>query len=235
VSRDISDMFDDRSRVLQFTDSTSKTLSDFVWGELLTIPGSKSQTDSRELFERSSFQNRKDVSFAEVTIPQWASEHQRRMRGEWQDSASLQRSYRTVPQDSQPPPYYRNDPQDSQPRPYYRNVPQDRQPPPYYRNEPRDRQPSHNYRPEVQHRDTRVGPGPNGVPGVPPEGYRTLRSGPAPEAAKMARSLLGGEYGTMTPFDMKGRSYMARVEPHYGPTKDNPRPHWHKGVTLYEA
>src|SRR5262249_25947704 len=87
VSREISDMFDDRTRVLQFADSASKTLSDFVWGELLTIPGSRSRADNRELFERSSFQQQKDVSTLDgVQIPGWAAEHQRRMHGEQQDS-----------------------------------------------------------------------------------------------------------------------------------------------------
>ena len=195
MSREISDMFDDRTRVLQFADSTSKTLSDFVWGELLTIPGSRSHVDNRELFERSSFQNGKDVStLGEVKIPDWAAEHQRRIHGEWQDSAPAPQTYRT----------------------------------------PADRGPARNYRPEEQHTDRRIGPGPNGVPGVPPEGYTTLRRGPSQEAVGKAWSLIGGEYGTQTPFQMAGRNYMARIEPHYGPTRDNPKPHWHKGVTLYE-
>ena len=196
MSREISEMFDDRSRALTFSDSTSKTLSDFVWGELLTIPGSKARTESQESFERTSFQARKDEN--QLTIPDWSSAHQRLLRGEGQDSTpQVQRSYRQVPE--------------------YRD-------------------PSQNYRPEEHHTGRKIGPGPSGVPGVPPEGYRPIHSKLEPGAVATARSLLGGDWGTETPFVINGKRYMARVEPHYGPPgRKNGPVGWHKGVTLYEA
>ncbi|HEY9867847.1 MAG TPA: hypothetical protein V6D08_01460 [Candidatus Obscuribacterales bacterium] len=85
-------------------------------------------------------------------------------------------------------------------------------------------------------RTRRIGPGPNGVPGRPPEGYQAIRGRISPGVVAMARSLLSGEYGTETPFEMDGKRYMARVEPHYGPPgRKNGPVGWHKGVTVYEA
>lgn len=93
----------------------------------------------------------------------------------------------------------------------------------------------------------RVGPGANGVPGKPPTGYLPL---PASEKSatigKIASSLLGGEWGALTPFSISGKRYMARVEPHFHPIpppgtppgelKKFPKPWgWHKGVTVYKA
>lgn len=85
-------------------------------------------------------------------------------------------------------------------------------------------------------RTRRIGPGPNGVPGRPPEGYQAIRGMISPGVVATARSLLSGEYGTETPFEMDGKRYMARVEPHYGPPgRKNGPLGWHKGVTVYEA
>ena len=52
----------------------------------------------------------------------------------------------------------------------------------------------------------------------------------------MARQLLSGDFGTMTPFKVDGLKYMARVEPHYHPPGFKGGPNgWHKGVTVYVA
>lgn len=88
----------------------------------------------------------------------------------------------------------------------------------------------------VQSRDKSIGPGPKGVPGRPPEGYHALKGKIPTGVVKTAQSLLGGEYGTMTPFEINGKRYMARVEPHYHPPGYKGGPNgWHKGVTVYEA
>ncbi|HEY9684964.1 MAG TPA: hypothetical protein V6C86_25530 [Oculatellaceae cyanobacterium] len=63
-----------------------------------------------------------------------------------------------------------------------------------------------------------------------PAGCRAI-TGPVPQdAAIEAQRLLGGDWGTITPFTSGGVKYMARVEEH-GP--DCLRPYKHKGVTLY--
>jgi len=77
-----------------------------------------------------------------------------------------------------------------------------------------------------------VGPGPGGVPGVPPEGCRAMTGGVTPAVGRVAKSLLSGEYGTETPFAANGKRYVARVEPH---PPDSGINHWHKGVSVYEA
>jgi hypothetical protein len=188
-------MFDDRSRVLTFTDNTSKCLSDFVWGEILTIPSSKSRTNSQELFERTSFQ-RKD----EPTIPQWSSEHQRRIHGDWPQANPVTDLRVDEARD------HRNNTQDIDPNTASRRG------------------------------HKKIGPGPNGLPDAPPDGYRTIHSKLEPGAVAKARSLLGGDWGTETPFEINGKRYMARVEPHCGPRGRKYGPvGWHKGVTLYEA
>jgi hypothetical protein len=62
---------------------------------------------------------------------------------------------------------------------------------------------------------------------------------------KVARSLLGGEFGTITLFQIGDKYYVARVEPHYHPPppadtptqelSKYPKPWgWHKGVTIYK-
>jgi hypothetical protein len=73
------------------------------------------------------------------------------------------------------------------------------------------------------------------VPTAPPEGYIIL-----PEKEKtvtialVARQLLGGTWGTITPFNIGNKRYMARVEPHYHPLT-GALPHgWHKGVTIFK-
>jgi hypothetical protein len=98
--------------------------------------------------------------------------------------------------------------------------------------------------------DTSIGPGRPAT--KPPQGYLSLESNENNATlGKIARSLLGGDYGTMTPFhitdaDGKTRRYMARVDAHYhapppaGTPQEEmakyPKPWgWHKGVTIYKA
>lgn len=77
--------------------------------------------------------------------------------------------------------------------------------------------------------------------GTPPSGYARLNK-TTPEVAAVAKKLLGGEFGTLTPFESNGVKYMARVEPHYHkppPTGADPAQYpkpwgWHKGVTIYQ-
>lgn len=70
--------------------------------------------------------------------------------------------------------------------------------------------------------------------GAPP-GYQPIRGQvPAGVSAK-AKSLLGGDFGTETPFLLDGKKYVARVEHHYHPPGYVGGPTgWHKGVTVYE-
>jgi hypothetical protein len=82
----------------------------------------------------------------------------------------------------------------------------------------------------------KIGPGPSGVPDSPPDGYHYMRGKVPPEAVQEAWSLISGAYGTETPFQVDGKQYMARVEPHYHSPESGRRPTgWHKGVTVYEA
>jgi hypothetical protein len=82
----------------------------------------------------------------------------------------------------------------------------------------------------------KIGPGPQGVPGSPPDGYHAMKGKVPVGAVKMAHSLLGGDWGTETPFEVNGKRYMARVEPHYHPPGFKGGPNgWHKGVSVYEA
>lgn len=73
------------------------------------------------------------------------------------------------------------------------------------------------------------------LPTTPPEGYIML-----PEKEKtvtialVARQLLGGAWGTVTPFQISDRKYMARIEPHYHSPNSVPPFGWHKGVTIYK-
>lgn len=84
--------------------------------------------------------------------------------------------------------------------------------------------------------ERRIGPGPTGVPGSPPEGYQRVHKQLPPAAVSTANRLLSGDYGTETPFEVNGRHFMARVEPHYHPPGFKGGPNgWHKGVTVYEA
>jgi hypothetical protein len=83
--------------------------------------------------------------------------------------------------------------------------------------------------------DNQIGPGPNGAPKGPPAGYRALTS-VSPDVGKVAKSLLGNDFGTMIPFTLNGINYMARLEPHYHPPGFKGGPNgWHKGVTVYES
>lgn len=100
--------------------------------------------------------------------------------------------------------------------------------------------------------DNSIGPGPQGGPKGPPSGFVPLpKNEITPTIARIASSLLGGEFGTTTPFSIGDRRYMARVEPHYHPPPPQgcgtpalpdcnpqsfPKPWgWHKGVTVYKA
>jgi hypothetical protein len=90
----------------------------------------------------------------------------------------------------------------------------------------------------------KIGPGAQGVPNGPPSGYRVLgQSEVNSKLGSIAKSLLSGDYGKLTPFEMDGKKYAGRVEPHYHqppPIGANPNAYpkpwgWHKGVTLYYA
>lgn len=68
-----------------------------------------------------------------------------------------------------------------------------------------------------------------------PQGYQTIRGQVPPGVSAKASSLLGGDFGTETPFELDGKKYVARVEHHYHPPGYVGGPTgWHKGVTVYE-
>ncbi|MGV8123188.1 MAG: peptidoglycan-binding protein [Candidatus Xenobiia bacterium LiM19] len=70
--------------------------------------------------------------------------------------------------------------------------------------------------------------------GAPP-GYQPIRGQVPSGVSAKARSLLGGDFGTETPFELDGKKYVARVEHHYHPPGYVGGPTgWHKGVTVYE-
>lgn len=70
---------------------------------------------------------------------------------------------------------------------------------------------------------------------APPKGYGRITSVPT-EASKIAKSLLSGEFGTLTPFQVGERNFIARVEPHYHDPKSGIQPSgWHKGVSIFES
>lgn len=200
MHREARETFEDRSREDQVLKS-SQTLSSFVWDQLFTTIGTRSGSDVKQLYERSSLQSpRAGTDSGEfASIPSWAVAHSRRFEEGFQEARQL-------------PAPRSND----------------------FRPHELDRD-AGNQLPEWTRPGKKIGPGASGLPDRPPEGYRTLRTGPSPEAVSKAWTFIGNEYGTETPFEQGERSYMARVEPHFGPTKNNPRPHWHKGVTLYEA
>ena len=87
----------------------------------------------------------------------------------------------------------------------------------------------------------------NHPPKIPPKGFVLLPEGEkSPTISKIARGLLGGDFGTLTPFSINTRHFMARVEPHYhNPPPPNATPEeqakypkpwgWHKGVTIYKS
>lgn len=82
---------------------------------------------------------------------------------------------------------------------------------------------------------------PNQASGTPPVGYKRLNS-VSTEISSIAKKLLGGEFGSITPFELNGEQYLARVEPHYhqppppgADASKYPKPWgWHKGVTVYQ-
>lgn len=99
-------------------------------------------------------------------------------------------------------------------------------------------------------KDKSIGPGHPAT--SPPEGYVNLPESEKTQAVgQVAKSLLGGDFGAMTPFtvtssDGKTKRYMARVDAHYHPPPPQgtppeemskyPKPWgWHKGVTVYKA
>jgi hypothetical protein len=89
----------------------------------------------------------------------------------------------------------------------------------------------------------KIGPGPSGIPGRPPTGYAHMQPGEVnPTIGRIARDLLNGDWGALTPFRIGNKKYMARVEPHYhepppagADASKYPKPWgWHKGVTIYK-
>lgn len=82
--------------------------------------------------------------------------------------------------------------------------------------------------------NNQIGPGPNGAPKGPPAGYKPV-SAPSADIGRVAKGLLSHDFGTITPFKLDDKMYMARVEPHYHPPGFKGGPNgWHKGVTVYE-
>ncbi|CAB4196571.1 hypothetical protein UFOVP1290_91 [uncultured Caudovirales phage] len=71
--------------------------------------------------------------------------------------------------------------------------------------------------------------------GMPaPVGYKHIEGNIPTGVVTMAKSLLSGQYGTETPFQVDGVKYKARVERHYHPPGFVGGPNgWHKGVTVY--
>lgn len=77
---------------------------------------------------------------------------------------------------------------------------------------------------------------PNVPSPVIPAGYRRMASNEVtPELSSRAQSLLGGDYGTTTPFTASdGRDVLAAVELHYHEPGGVLKPWgWHKGVSLF--
>ena len=71
--------------------------------------------------------------------------------------------------------------------------------------------------------------------GAPPPGFNRIKSVP-PEAKAIAKDVLSGEYGTLTPFEVGNEKFIARVEPHYHDPNSGIKPYgWHKGVTIYKS
>lgn len=83
--------------------------------------------------------------------------------------------------------------------------------------------------------NNKIGPGASGVPSSAPLGFQPIKDS-TPEISSVAKNLLKGDFGTMTPFQIGDKKYMARVEPHYHSENYKAGPQgWHKGVTVYEA
>lgn len=71
--------------------------------------------------------------------------------------------------------------------------------------------------------------------GAPP-GYKTMKGQIPAGVVARAKGLLSQPMGTEVPFELEGRRYMARLEPHYHPPGYQGGPNgWHKGVSVYEA
>jgi hypothetical protein len=69
---------------------------------------------------------------------------------------------------------------------------------------------------------------------APPAGYHAVKGGVPAAAAKLAHDLLGKPFGTETYFELDGKRYVARNEPHYHPPGFVGGPTgWHQGVTIY--
>jgi hypothetical protein len=82
--------------------------------------------------------------------------------------------------------------------------------------------------------DNSIGPGQAGLPKSPPNGYKPITGKVPAGIGAIAKKLLKNSYGTMTPFELNGIKYMARIEPHYHPLDYKSGPTgWHKGVTVY--
>ncbi len=68
----------------------------------------------------------------------------------------------------------------------------------------------------------------------PPKGYQSVKD-VSPTISATAKKLLSGNFGTITSFEADGKTYLARVEPHYHPPGYKGGPNgWHKGVSVYE-
>lgn len=69
-----------------------------------------------------------------------------------------------------------------------------------------------------------------------PSGYKPIKGKIPTGVVSKAKSLLNQPMGTEVPFELEGRRYLARLEPHYHPPGYQGGPNgWHKGVSVYEA
>jgi hypothetical protein len=69
-----------------------------------------------------------------------------------------------------------------------------------------------------------------------PSGYHAMHGAASQAVALMAHNLLGKPFGTQTYFEVDGKRYVARNEPHYHPPGFVGGPNgWHSGVTVYDA
>lgn len=94
---------------------------------------------------------------------------------------------------------------------------------------------------------SKIGPGREGAATKPPTGCASLSSGDMhPQLHNIASKFLRNEWGTMVPFRINDKYYMARVEPHYRKPAADPAlsqqrkqskipEGWHKGVSVYKV
>lgn len=88
----------------------------------------------------------------------------------------------------------------------------------------------------MQGQPTLPTPKPTGQKAGAPRGYKPIKGKIPTGVVAKAKSLLSHPLGTEVPFELEGRRFMARLEPHYHPPGYQGGPNgWHKGVSVYEA